>query len=800
LSRSVRRARSNLDEMNDSMRAASEVGDLFEDGLGSLSLNVGAFTIALRNFLTQVPLILTGLGAIAAAAVGAAAAFGTLAFSIAALLGVGLIAHLQQVRDSFGGVKDIGQAMQVVMRNMLDLFERAVEPLLEMEGNIDLFVDMASGIATFVNKLSLAVAELTRGSDAIDEYIEQTKGMQEGFFSIQDAIDSFDGGSMSDIIGALKESWVLLGRETVGALDGIGAALADIIRRSAKLLRTVNDLGDSVSQFSNTISSLAEVGFTIGGGLLPVFESFASIVERVADFIAQLDSEMVQNAITLGALFLVFDRVFGVIGSFVNILPALAVGFNSVTAKAANASTSIGVFSTGLKAAASSIVGFIASATPLLKGSDKLAENLTTLSESTRRVAFSNREAGLAFINLARAVKESDRDLEELGHEMTETTGRTVVLSENVDELAEDLRELAVSGHLADSQIDDIARSSSKANGSMATLNAMVPTLSTLITRLGLSASGSSTGLSVLGVSISSLATLLAAVIPVVVALTTVIGALAVGAIKNADKLKSSFESAISVISTVIGELVDLILTVFVATWDAMRMAVDPIIAIFESFIGTMDMVSGSTGESANRMEIFTAIIDATEEAVAFLIRTLGMFVKAVMFVGTIFGRVMAVGVGAFIGGIIKLVNLLSVLSAEFFGAGDDVQNFGDLLIKVFEMIEAAIRHFSLSLEKSINDSISIVNQAIEEMNEELGLDIQTLGKVTLARDEEDPLGAQDDMTQEPDKQITYNEDNSTNIEQTVNADPEDQAQLSRVVTDAINEANSFQRRRQGGQ
>jgi hypothetical protein len=45
-----------------------------------------------------------------------------------------------------------------------------------------------------------------------------------------------------------------------------------------------------------------------------------------------------------------------------------------------------------------------------------------------------------------------------------------------------------------------------------------------------------------------------------------------------------------------------------------------------------------------------------------------------------------------------------------------------------------------------------------------------------------------------------YNEDSSTNIEQTIDADPEDQAKLSRVVSDAISEANSFERRRQGGQ
>src|SRR6056297_119822 len=75
----------NTDRTTDSMRAAAEVGDVFEDGLGSLSVNLGAFTVALRNFLTQVPLLLTALGSAGAAALGAASGFVALAGAMAEL-------------------------------------------------------------------------------------------------------------------------------------------------------------------------------------------------------------------------------------------------------------------------------------------------------------------------------------------------------------------------------------------------------------------------------------------------------------------------------------------------------------------------------------------------------------------------------------------------------------------------------------------------------------------------------------------------------------------------------------------
>jgi chromosome segregation ATPase len=69
--RQLRKMRNRTDRTSNSMRAAAQVGEIFEDGLGSLSVNLGAFTVALRNFLTQVPLLLTALGSAGAAATGA---------------------------------------------------------------------------------------------------------------------------------------------------------------------------------------------------------------------------------------------------------------------------------------------------------------------------------------------------------------------------------------------------------------------------------------------------------------------------------------------------------------------------------------------------------------------------------------------------------------------------------------------------------------------------------------------------------------------------------------------------------
>jgi hypothetical protein len=102
-------------------------------------------------------------------------------------------------------------------------------------------------------------------------------------------------------------------------------------------------------------------------------------------------------------------------------------------------------------------------------------------------------------------------------------------------------------------------------------------------------------------------------------------------------------------------------------------------------------------------------------------------------------------------------------------------------------------------IEESINDAIKGVNSFIEGLNKARGLEISKIEEVKLTGDGEPVNTSEAEPAKKEGNTVTYNEDSSTQINQEINADPEDKASLSRVVKDAINEANSFERQRQQG-
>lgn len=845
-SKATRRARRSVDESRDSLRAAAQVGDLFEDGLGSLSLNLGAFTIALRNFLTQIPLILTGLGALGAAATAAAAAFGTLALSVGGILGAGLIAHLQEIESRFASVEDMGEAIQVVMQNLIDVFMRAIEPLTEMEGTVDIFARMISGIATAINMVSQMIKQLFEGTDELRAFAEAGDST---FVSIQEAIKSFDGDAFREILSSLMQAWALLGEEVLWALGAAAEGLADAISRSAELLNNVDDLGGAMGQFGDTISELAEVGFAIGGGLLPVFEAFSSVVEQVAGFVADLDSEMVQNAVTFGALFVAIDKVSGTLGSIVNIGPSVVFSMKKIGTAVGQTDSAVAALDETATRAGANIAGFLADTGPL-SGMGTLTESVLGFDEGMRAVALSTSEGQDQLSDLTHAVVDADGKVGDLGDEIFSATGEFVDFGSSTEELHDELRRLTEQGVLTSEvlesadfdvsgdaavdmdeidtdNIDDAAVStleladvketlslkSGKAKKATSALNTATFGLSTRVNELagklmtslipglnGYTASALLAKLATyaLDTAITVLTAGLNKVLAAVVLLTVTIGALAVGIIKNFGDIKGAFAGLFNVIAAIVGAIVELLMTVFVSVWDAVRMTIEPILRPVEALAGVFDSAGSSGKNSANVIgEYWGYLLDILSAA----IRVIGFLGKIIVTVLILPLEVVAVAIGVVISAITMLLDMITVAIAAFFGAKDSVGGFMDALFLLVDALRGVFNWIMESFEELVNGVIDIINGFIQKLNKFPFFEVAEMGKVDLTR-EEAGAGKEGEAEPEPegDNVITYNEDNSTNIDQTVNADPEDQAQLSRVVTDAIDEANSFERRRQGGQ
>jgi hypothetical protein len=920
---SMARSRDRSNKLRRSFLAASEAGDLFENGLGALSLNVGAFTIALRNFLTQVPLIITGLGAIGSAALAAASSVSILAVSLLSLLGAGVFAQAERLQEEFAGIEERGEALQLILKSIIDLIGQAAAPLLELEDAEEIFISLIEGIGFFVSIFADAIEGITNGSDAVREFADNTVG---SFFSIRDAIELIDGSSLENLAGALQEAWVILGERTVMALGGFTNALSAAIRRSTELLAEVEDLGSTIDQFTRTISELAEIGFIVGGGLLPVFEAFASVVESVAGFVNSLDEELVQNVITFAALVVASNKLAGMLGGVARVIPSMTIGFATLASSVTETmdrfdklmrghppkrftalSRSLHGVGGGFQFISASVGKFLAQ-TNALSGFVGLIDGVAGFNTGMRAMAFTTEQADKEIRSLALAMKASDKTMDELATGFNSAAGTSIAFSSRMADLEDELQDLAIQGKLTDEVIEDIdfdkgqfkglsdkdellpdaTPSKKKATAifgplddsvkglnkrfeklsprmgavkhgfsafgaksketsefikaqsdatklliantagatapttllaaatealSLSTIKAAftmggfrlalkvaakqlavatIQTLSYIAAQLGLipaalSAAGATV---VLDAAITSLTGGLNKVLPAIILFITSIGALAVGVIKNMDGIKASLTSFFNIAKRVLGAIGRLILTYFIAVWDALVLAVRPIIDIIGLLADAFSMSGDSASESASLVDVFVAAMEMASAAVRGLLIAAGFIINIVLQPFVLLATAIAF-----------VIDLFSEVLALFTGGEAAAFSLSDALIELFDVVAAGFDFIIDGMEFVVNSFIDGINGVIKAFNRlpAIGGGFTLLEQVELSRKESNML-SDDELEAEGDNTIAYNVDNSTRIDQTIDADPEDQAQLSRVVSDAIAEANSFQRRRQGAQ
>jgi hypothetical protein len=933
-SNSLRRLRRRTDSASDSMRAAAEVGDLFEDGLGSLSVNLGAFTVAIRNFLTQVPLLLTALGAAGAAAVGAASGFVALAGALGAVVAAGAVSHAQELKSQYGELEELGESFQVIMLNVKDTLMEAAAPILENEEAIGLFKQAVQGAAFVVNLLANAIASLTDGMDDMDG-----DGRAEEVFTLSEAFDLIAtemAPALEEVVTALRDSFRILGEEIIKGTARATEGLANMIRFSTWLFDQIEDLSGLISQFGDTLADLAVVGARVGGGLLPVFESFLVIMESVAEAIRSVKSETVENAVTFLALVVAINKVSGVMASLLVILPNVAIGMGNIAASASSASGAIATMRATLAAAGTQLGGFLAQ-TSLLGGMTQLAAVFGTTGQRVRRIAFSSTLAQQAFDDLADEVEGTADELTELAVRGELAESQLKSLDDVGDDVNVDVGgdQLDADQFLPDDPItsklfrgtgdaaDDAAESASSifqrigggdtiqfggelreesnkatkafadnadalgffrhklgnlrsgATNTAGSLKDMIPTLSGIrssvtgtATSIADFASGALLSMQnslrsvrtavlnfVFAQNQSRIATLkdigakfagaaanlvlaaaeavaasgalaLAAALAVatggVLLLLGVIGGLAVGVITHFDQIKSAASGAFGFLKQIIDILIDVLIGYFLASWNLMAEAFNqvmgalrPLISMFMNIGAALGLVGGKGEDTGGIMSTLAStgsflmgIFGGLATLIDGLIQAFGAVLSVVTTLISIALMPVLIVIELITAAIDAWLGFLDMLVQKFLGVGSVVGGIIGIFEGLFGTIMAGINLIPMAIEGMINTVIGLINTFIGAVNMVPGVSIQKLSKVDLTKEPDvdreqlanDTEEMQEGTKAEGDKTITYNEDNSTNIDQTVNADPEDQAQLSRVVTDAIAEANSFERRRQGGQ
>jgi methyl-accepting chemotaxis protein len=842
---SLRSLRKTTDNTTDSMRAAAEVGDLFEDGLGSLSVNLGAFTVALRNFLTQVPLLLTALGAAGAAALGAASGFIALAGAIGTVGIIGLIAQSQQLKEQFSQLKTLGKSFEVVMKNIKSTLMDAAKPLLENAQVIQFFRDTVQGLAFVINLLTAQVDELTESSGSAASAV----------FSISDAfslIRSEIGPGLTEVINSLGNAFINLGEEIIVGSGNALTGLADAINRSIELFNEIDDLGSLIDQMGDSLSELAELGITIGGGLLPVFKAFSEIMETVAEMLNQIEDGIAQNAVTFLVLVAAMNKLGGVAGSLLTIFPNLVIGMGNIASAANGVSGAMATMRAATGAAATQLGGFLAQ-TNLFGGLTTLSTALTGTNERIRQIAFNSKAAEEMFEELAGEVDNTVEELQELAIQ-TKLTDEVLKSIDNEDVnididvdrdspiraqrfLPDDPITRTMFGGIADEAdetIGVIGRVKKRFGGLKNSIKSVVPSLVSFNiaqrianTRIGgaiVRLAGQTA--SMLGLSSATLtatgsmyafATSLAVATGGISVLLGVIGGLAVGIITNFEEIKSQSKDTFSTLKEAAKIVADFFIKYFIVSWNLMVdlfeatvASVSPLLDMFADLAKAFGLLGEEGTKSIDWMEVLRDVVNFLKGAVDVFAAAVRVGIDVLGGLLSITSVLIRVGLTPLIITLQLLGQLFDFILKKMFGVDRGAGKLTETLKQFFSTFVDAMQAIPGIVEDTVNAAIRLVNKFFAQMNRTTGVDLGQIEEVDFDarsefktdRDEllADTEGMQDSAKAEGDKTITYNEDNSTNIDQTIDADPEDQAQLSRVVTDAIAEANSFERRRQGGQ
>jgi hypothetical protein len=308
--------------------------------------------------------------------------------------------------------------------------------------------------------------------------------------------------------------------------------------------------------------------------------------------------------------------------------------------------------------------------------------------------------------------------------------------------------------------------------------------------------------------------------------LLAAIGGLTVGLIANFDTIKNAASSTFGTLKEILDVIVQTSLVFFIESWNVIKNLFEAVIAALSPLkstlinIGrTLGIVGEKSGEGAGMMATFKDAASLAQTIMrGFADVLIGVF-DAIGAVFAVLSTLAAFIINVYIGAIqfaISVVGGLINMLLDLFGVSQSAGGIFDNLVKGIFGLGRAIVNFMQKIpstvESAVNSIIGIFNDFIQMANDSIpGVDLETMQEVSFTGEtdttqEEFASGA--DSAEDfvggimaPDANVTENNvDNSTTVENQINADPENKQALERTVKRAIRQANSFERRRQGSQ
>ena len=348
-------AASGIDEMGDEageaagqLVGAASASELLSLQSSALSINVGFFTIALRNLTTQIPLLVTSLGNLTAAFTGLASAVAGVGIGGFALALGGALAKAEEGGANLNDMESVMQALSSTSQELQERLLAAFRPVIEAEGAISVFEGAMDSLVTVVHSFSQALSAAFTGDFTTDAE-EPVQNFQETLAGLGDAVTE----NIDAVTQAFGDLVILLGNDLVNLGEDIMEGLPGFLRQVALTTEDmINVIGSATDGLGAFIHQFTLLGRAIAAGIAPVLAGFFKIFADIVDSLIKTEKQMkalvsttgngietmdeakdalsgfrletIASAAKVGALLLAINRLASIMGSVVT--PIAAAG------------------------------------------------------------------------------------------------------------------------------------------------------------------------------------------------------------------------------------------------------------------------------------------------------------------------------------------------------------------------------------------------------------------------------------------------------------------------------------------
>lgn len=423
-----------VEEAGDKMVGTASAAELLSLQSSALSINVGAFTVALRNLTTQIPLLVTTLGNLSAAFAGLASSVGAVGLGGVAVAFAGMAAKAEEIAGPLEGAGDHLSALGEIADEVKVKFIGAIQPLINAEGVVQLFEDAVDGAAESVAVLSesIATAFTTERFTGVEEGATQLQSLETTLRSIGESVQA----NLTPITNAVEDMIFQLGDDLTQIAEGILSALPEFLRgvtvATEEMLNIFGAAGGNIGRF---VSELTNLGRSIAAGFAPIINTFFAIIADIASALNDLDPELVATTAKMFGLLIAANRLAGIIGSLVMPVTKLA---GTMGLLASTAGGPLAAFFSTLSKSFGTLTNFSSGIGNLADSFEMmlppLGESTSILSRLSKRFASSGASAGIlstALSGIGVEATETEYSLNSLADSMGQLFSRLTEVPAN---------------------------------------------------------------------------------------------------------------------------------------------------------------------------------------------------------------------------------------------------------------------------------------------------------------------------------------------------------------------------------